>query len=91
MLFMTIYTYEPKEREAVIKRRLEQGAMTPPGMKIIGEWSALGGGRVFRLVEADDPQVMLGATAAWADLGKIEVFPVMETEEVMKLISRKLP
>ncbi len=91
MLFMIIYTYEPKEREAVIKRRLEQGAMTPPSMKIIGEWSALGGGRVFRLVETDDPQVMLGATAAWADLGKIKVFPVMETEEVMKLISRKLP
>jgi hypothetical protein len=91
MLFMTIYTYEPKEREAVIKRRLEQGAMAPPGMKIIGEWGALGGGRIFRLVEADDPRVILGATTAWADLGKIEVFPVMETEEVMKLISRKLP
>jgi len=27
----------------------------------------------------------LGATAAWADLGKIESIPVMETEEVMKL------
>jgi len=89
MLFMTVYTYEPKDREAVIKRRAEKGAMAPQGMKIVGEWSALTGGRVFRLVEVDDPRVMLGATAAWADLGKIESIPVMETEEVMKLFSSR--
>ncbi len=89
MLFMTVYTYEPEKREAVIKRRAEKGAIAPPGMKIVGEWSDITGGRVFRLVEVDDPRVMLGASAAWADLGKIESVPVMETEEVMKLISGK--
>ena len=89
MLFMTIYTYEPEKREAVIKRRAEKGTMAPPGMKIVGEWSDITGGRVFRLVEVDDPRVMLGASAAWADLGKIESVPVMETEEVMKLVPGK--
>ncbi len=88
MLFMTVYTYEPKDREAVIKRRAEKGPMAPQGMKILGEWSSLTGGRVFRLVEVDDPRAMLGATAAWADLGKVETFPVMETEEVMKLLPK---
>lgn len=88
MLFMSIYTYEPKDREAVIKRRAEKGLSAPQGMKIIGEWSYLGGGRVFELVEASDPRAMLGATASWADLGKIEIFPVMETEEVMKLLPK---
>ena len=89
MLFMSVYTYEPAQREEVIKRRAEKGAMAPPGMKIIGEWSDVTGGRVFRLVEVDDPRVMLGASAAWADLGKVESVPVMETEEVMKLLPRK--
>ena len=89
MLFMSIYTYEPEKREAVIKRRAEKGAMAPPGMKIVGEWSDITGGRVFRLVEVDDPRVMLGASAAWADLGKIESVSVMQTEEVMKLVSGK--
>jgi len=89
MLFMTIYTYDPKDREAVIKRRAEKGMMAPPGMKVVGEWSSLSGGRIFRLVEVDDPRVMLGATAAWADLGKIETIPVMETEEVMKLFASR--
>ena len=88
MLFMVVYTYEPKDREAVVKRRMEKGEMKPPGMKTVGEWSYLGGGRVFELVECDDPRAMLGASSPWADLGKIELFPVMETEEVMKLIPK---
>jgi hypothetical protein len=85
MLFMSVYTYGPKERDAVIKRRAEKGPILPPGLKIVGEWSYLGGGRVFRLIEGDDPRAMLGATSSWADLGKIEIFPVMETEEAVKL------
>jgi len=32
---------------------------------------------------------MAGAAAAWADLGKIEVVPVMPTEELMKLLTAK--
>ena len=63
--------------------------MVPQGLKIVGEWSCLTGGRVFRLIEGDDSRALLGATAAWADLGKIEVFPVMNTEEVMKLIPKQ--
>ena len=89
MLFMTTYTYEPGNREAVIKRRVEKGAMVPPGMKILGEWSALTGGRVFRLVEVEDPRAMAGASAAWGDLGKIETIPVLPTEEMMKLLLSK--
>ena len=89
MLFMTTYTFEPGNREAVVKRRMEKGAMAPPGMKILGEWSVLTGGRVFRLVEVDDTRAMAGAAAAWADLGKIETVPVMPTEEMIKLLQSK--
>ena len=89
MLFMTIYTFEPENREAVIKRRAEKGALVQAGAKIVGEWSSIVGHRVFRLVEVEDPRAMLAATAAWADLGKIEAFPVMPTEEVMKLLTSK--
>ena len=89
MLFMTTYTYEPGNREAVVRRRAEKGPMVPPGTKILGEWSVITGGRVFRLVEVDDPRSMAGAAAAWADLGKIETFPVMPTEDMMKLLQSK--
>ena len=68
---------------------LEKGAMAPPGLKIVGAWTALAGGRTFRLVESDDPMAMADATAAWADLGKLEVFPVIEMEERIKYLSSK--
>jgi hypothetical protein len=89
MLFMTIVTYEPGKRDEVIKRRLEKGAIAPKGMKIKGEWSAIGGGRVFRLVDLEDPKVGFEAAFAWSDLGKIEIIPVLETEGALKSIKSK--
>jgi len=89
MLFMIIYTYEPDKRAEVIKRRAEKGAMVPEGMKVIGDWSTTGGGRVFKLVDMEDPRLGLAASAAWNDLGKVESIPVMPTEEVMKLLSSR--
>ena len=89
MLFMTVYTYEPGNRTAVIKKRAEQGQLVPPGAKIPGEWSAVGGGRVFRLVEADSAQTLLAAANPWADLGEFEVSPVMVVDDVIKLLTDK--
>lgn len=86
MLFMTIFTYEPAERDEVQKRAASQGTITPQGAKEIGVWSALGGGRVFRLLEVDDPSIMFQATHAWSDVGKIELVPVMDTGEVLKML-----
>jgi hypothetical protein len=87
MLFMAIYTWEPEKGPEVQKRRLEQGRMTPEGMKVIGEWSAIGGGRTFLLVDVADPTLALAASGAWSDLGKVEPIPVIETEEALKLIA----
>ena len=87
MLLMTILTWEPEKRDDVIKRRAEWEY--PQGMRLIGEWSDLAGGRVFSLVEVDDPNVILAAASDWEDLTKLEVTPVMETEEVKKLWAKR--
>lgn len=89
MLFMTVYKYEPENREAVIKKRAEKGGLVPPGVKVLGEWSAITGGRVFRLIEADDARALLAAAHPWADLGKVESYPVMSVDEVIKLLTKK--
>jgi hypothetical protein len=89
MLFMTVFTYEPGNREAVIKQRAEKGGLVPPGVKIMGEWSAVGAGRVFRLVEADSVPALLAAVHPWANLGKIKTYPVMPVDDVIKLLSGK--
>ena len=89
MLFMSIVSWEPEKRDEVVKRYAEKGAMTLPGRKVIGTWNAIGGNRVFRLVEIEDPKALVLASAAWSDLVNIEEIPVMESGELMKVISDK--
>jgi hypothetical protein len=89
MLIMTVYTYEPENREAVIKKRAEKGGLVPPGVKILGEWSAVTGGKVFRLVEAEDAHALLAASHPWSVLGKIESYPVMPVDDVIKILTKK--
>ena len=89
MLFMTIFKYEPQNRDEIVKRRAEKGRLVPENLKVLGEWSCLTGGQVFRLVETNDPTTMMAATFAWSDLGTIDIHPVMETEEVMKIVSSR--
>jgi hypothetical protein len=89
MLFMTIYTYEPDKRNDVIRRAVEKGRMTPEGVKEVGVWSALSGGRVFRLMEAGDPKAIYEGTYAWSDLGKVEIIPVMDNDELLKILASK--
>jgi len=87
MLFMAIFTYDPEKREAVIKRRAEKGPITTG--KIIGEWGAIAGGRIFRVVEQDDPKAGLAACMAWSDLGQLELIPIMTSEDIVKAAASK--
>ena len=89
MQFMTVYTYSPEQRREVIEQRVEKGALIPEGMKVLGEWSHVGGGKVFRLVEVSDPAVMAQATHPWASLGVIEMYPVMDTDKLLAVLGPK--
>ncbi len=68
MLFMIVYTYEPEQRNETTKRRLHQQRVIPEGMKVIGEWSFLGGGRGFMVLEVQDSKLLLKVFSAWSDL-----------------------
>ena len=89
MLFMTVYTYPPANRSEVIKRRLEKGPAAPEGVKVLGEWSYVGSGRVFRLIDAADAAAAFKGSYVWSDLGTIETYPVMETDAIMATIAAK--
>ena len=88
MLFMSIFTYEPGVRDQVIKRKAEKGNISQ-GLKIIGQWSSVSGGRIFTLMEADDIKAVQAAVFEWSDLGKFETHPVLDAEEVMKILVSK--
>lgn len=84
MLIMDIITWESGEAQAVIKRRVEE--KIPEGVKVIGEWVSIAGCRAYRLVDVADPKVLFAMTSAWVGLGKKELVPVMEVEEMMKMM-----
>jgi len=85
MLIMDIFTWEPAKAEEVTK--LKAAEKIPEGIKLIGEWIDLAGGRAFRLVEVPDPRLLVAMTSVWFGLGKKELVPVMAAEDVMKLMS----
>ena len=84
MLFLNIYTWEPGQRDALIKRRMEKGIALSKGAKKVGEWSDLNGGRGLLLVESNDPKACISSAMAWSDLMKMEIVPVIETVELFK-------
>ena len=88
MLYMTIFSYEPDRRDEVLKRAATKGMLMPEGAKMVGAWSAVGGGRVFRVMDVDDHRIAVQAARAWSDLGRIEVIPVMDTLELVQMLSK---
>lgn len=87
MLYMTILTWEPDKRDAVIERAKKIG-FEHEGMKVIGSWVDVLGGRGFQLLDVPqdiDPMLSLKANFAWNDLVKIEDIPVMDATEMMKI------
>ncbi len=84
MLFMNIYTWEPGQRNELVKRRMEKGISLSEGVKKVGEWTDLGGGRAFLLMEATDPKACMESSTMWSDLMNMEVVPLIETSEIFK-------
>jgi hypothetical protein len=85
MLSISVFTFNPEQKEEVIKRRIDEELKIPHGMKIIGEWCAMNEGRVFRLIEAESLKETLAAFRFWSDLGKIKITPVVESEKLLHL------
>jgi hypothetical protein len=81
MLFMTVSTWSPDKRDEIIKRRMEKGAMTPKGAKVLGEWTVLGKNLGFQLVEVDDPKVLAEGELAWNDILEMDTYVVLDTEK----------
>ena len=88
MLFMNIYTWEPGQRNELLKRRIEKGMALSEGVKMVGEWTDLGGGRGFLLFESNDPKACMTSTMVWSDLMKMEPVPVIETADLLKMAGK---
>jgi hypothetical protein len=81
MLFMTVSSWSADKRDEIIKRRLEKGAMTPKGVKVLGEWTVLGKSLNFQVAETDDPKLLAEGAIAWNDILDMETYVVLDTDK----------
>ena len=88
MLFISIFTFEPEKRDEAIKRRSE-GLFTPEGAKCHGQWSSAAGGRAFTLFEINDNLALAQWSSSFDDLGKFEIYPVVDTDELLKAMAAR--
>ena len=88
MLFISVFTWNPDKRDEIIKRRSE-GLFVPEGAKCLGQWSTTEGGRAFTLFEINDNMALAQWSGSWNDLGKFDIHPVVDTEELIKAITAK--
>ena len=86
---MNILTWEPDKRDEVLKRANEIG-LEHEGMKVIGAWADVDGGRCFQLSEVPpdmDPMLSLKANFTWNDIIKIETVAVMNAADMLKALA----
>ena len=65
----------------VYERAAENGRMLPDGLVYVDSWIDESLERCFQLMETDDPALFEEWTAAWSDLARFEVIPVVESNE----------
>jgi len=87
MLFVTIFRFPPEKRQAVVERFMKTGGMPPPGVKLLGRWHDLGGGRGFTVSESDDPVAAGKYFYDWTDLMTFETVPVSNDEQLAKILA----
>jgi hypothetical protein len=88
MLLLDITTIEPEKMIEVNKRwELVESMDFPKGLKILGQWFDAGGGRVFTLYNVETIEDYMAYNLPFADLCKVEVFPVIEAGDFKRVAS----
>lgn len=87
MIFLVTYTISPENRDATLARFKETGGVPPPGIKMLGRWHSVSGGKGWALSETDDATTAYAWCLRWSDLLHFEITPVLTDEQVVKVLS----
>jgi Protein of unknown function (DUF3303) len=90
MKFMLIFNWNPdaETRTKAVLRFRKSGGLPPEGVKLLGRWTRadLSGG--FDLIEADDVTKLFEFAYLWGDLMKLEIFPVLDDQQLSAALER---
>jgi hypothetical protein len=85
MLFMKVVNIDPQNKPACIKLRTS-GGIPDSKAKFLGEWSSLDNSKIFVLLDIEDARDMVKLVAPFQHMVRDELYPVMETEEMLKFL-----
>lgn len=87
MLFVSLYTIPSNNRNQTQERFKKAGGKPPAGVKMIGRWHSLAGGRGVTLLEANDAQAVAQWAQEWTDLVHFDIYPVIDDAGFAKLLT----
>jgi len=87
MIFVTVWSYAPENRDAIQARFKATGGPPPAGVKMLGRWHAVGGGKGVVVVESNDPKAIAKWTQEWSDLMSFESYPVLDDGAMAQVIT----
>jgi len=86
MIFHISYAFSPEQRNNAQKRFKETGGLPPSGVTMIGRWHSAQGHKGFVLADSSDAVAIAKWMQEWTDLLSFEVTPVLNDEEVARVI-----
>jgi len=86
MVFVSIYTVPPENRNAAQDRFVKTGGQPPKGVKIMERWHSAGGGRGVTIFETNDPQAIASWAQQWSDLINLDIYPAIDDAAFAKLL-----
>ena len=86
MLFISVYTITSKNRDAAQERFKKAGGKPPAGVKMIGRWHSVAGGRGVTVMEASDPQAVAQWAQEWSDVIHFDLYPAIDDAGFAKLL-----
>ncbi|MFA9475378.1 MAG: DUF3303 domain-containing protein [Filomicrobium sp.] len=89
MLFVCYVNTDPDKRDENIRRFREQGVVKPEGIKLIGAWATLTQQEAWLVFEADTAASVLEFFEPWTDISDHQITPVMDLEELKKVVDKQ--
>ena len=86
MIFHITYQLSPERRNDAQKGFKETGAPPPSGVAMAGRWHCAQGHKGFIIAESGDAEAIAKWLQEWTDLLTFEVTPVMNDEQLARVI-----
>jgi Protein of unknown function (DUF3303) len=92
MKFILTFTWTPDAQKRVkgIALFKKTGGLPPEGVKLLGRWTKVDFSGGFDLLETEDPKKLIEFAYMWGDLMELNVFPVLEDQELSEALQKTM-